>query len=99
MERHAAPVSPDLQEEPAPRRGPPVEEERRGPRVQPPVWLRRAGCWRHGENGQGLEDCARAFSLCSRVHPGDPVSYMSITHSIILQRETVPTKISKGKHN
>lgn len=77
LERHAAPVGPDLQEEPAPWRGSPVEEERRGPRVQPPVWLRCAGCWGHGEDGQGLENCARAFPLCRRIHSGGPVSHIS----------------------
>lgn len=77
MERYAAPVSPDLQEEPAPWWGPPVEKEWRGSRVQPPIWLRCSGCWGHGENGQGMENCAWAFSLCSRIHSGGPVSHIT----------------------
>ena len=107
MERHAAPVGPDLQEEPAPRRGAPVEEERRGPGVQPPVWLRRAGRWGDGENVQGLENCAWAFPLCSWIPSGYPVSYASILFYygycilhvniiLMLRSHTVPTKMWKG---
>lgn len=82
MERHAAPFSPDLQEEPAPWRGPPVEEEWCGPRVQPPVWLWCAGCWGHGENGQRMEDSAWAFPLCSWIHSGEPVCHIFTNNNI-----------------
>lgn len=89
MERHAALVRPDFKAKPAPRWSPPVEEEWCGPRVQPPVWVRRAGRWGHGENGQGLENRTGAFPLCCWIHPGTPVSSISTsfvafaTHCII----------------
>ena len=52
-----------------------MEEEWRGSGVQPPVWVWRAGRRRHGEDGQGVEDCPRTLSLCGRIDPGDPVSW------------------------
>lgn len=76
MEGHAAPLSPDLQEEPAPWWGASVEKKRRGSGIQSPLWLRCAGCWRDGENGKGLENSAWAFPLCSRIHSRDPVSHI-----------------------
>lgn len=54
-----------------------MEEERRGTGVQPPVWLRRPGRRRHGENGQRVEDGTRAIPLRGRIHPGEPVSHNS----------------------
>ena len=51
-----------------------MAEERRGPGIQPPVWLRCAGRWRHGQDGQGVEDCPRAFSLRGWIIAGCPVS-------------------------
>lgn len=55
-----------------------MEEERRGPRVQPPVWLWRAGCRGHGENGPRMEDGAGAVPLCRWIHPGQSVRHISI---------------------
>lgn len=54
-----------------------MEEERRGSRVQPPVWLWRAGRRGHGENVQGVENRAGAFPLRSRIHSGRTVSHIT----------------------
>lgn len=74
VEGPAALDSADVQAEPAARRSAPVASQRRGLGVQPPLWLRRAGCRRHGQDGPGVEDGARAISLCSRICAGDTVS-------------------------
>lgn len=86
MERHAAPLCPDVQTEPAPWRSPPMEEERCWAGVQPLVWLRCFGRGGNGENGKGVENSARTLSLCGRIHSGTPVSHthFSLNQLILL---------------
>ena len=55
-----------------------VADERRGPRIQPPLRVRSAGRRRHGRHGQGVEDGAAALPLRRRQSQQDPVSTAQI---------------------
>lgn len=80
-----------------------MEEERRGPGVQPPVWLRRPGRRRHGENGQRVEDGAGALPLRCRIHPGEPVSAVFLkcanVNESLIQRSLVYRRGLHSKKN
>lgn len=73
---YPAPDGAHVEEELAVRRqGPvPLDDERRGPRVQPSLWLRGPRRGRHGCPGQELEDCAATLPLRGWNHSNNAVS-------------------------